>query len=77
MTNDIIKFLGFEDSDIEIVNSQYRSKQRIITIRKILTPHYCPVCENIMHSKGIYTRTINHPVMQDGRQIVIKLCQRR
>lgn len=77
MTNDIIKFLGFENSDIEIVNSQYIPKQRIVTLRKKLMAHYCPVCEHIMHSKGIYTRTINHPVMQDGRQIVIKLCQRR
>ena len=50
MTNDIIKFLGFEDSDIEIVNSQYRPKQRIVTLRKKLIAHYCPVCEHIMHS---------------------------
>lgn len=30
-----------------------------------------------MHSKGIYTRTVNHPVLQDGTQLILKLNQRR
>ena len=30
-----------------------------------------------MHSKGIYTRTVNHPILQDGTQLVLKLNQRR
>lgn len=77
MTNDIIKFLGFEDSNIEIVESQYKNNQRIITLQKKLTVHYCPICEHIMHSRGIYTRTVKHPVMQDGRQLTLKLRQRR
>lgn len=60
MSNDIIKFLGFEDSNIEIIDSIYRSNQRIITLQKRLFKHYYPICSHIMHSKGIYTRTINH-----------------
>ena len=77
MSNDIIKFLGFEDSNIEIIDTVYRSNRRIITLQKKLIKHYCPVCSHIMHSKGIYTRTVNHPIMQDGRQLILKLNQRR
>lgn len=77
MSNDIIKFLGLEDSNVEIINSSYRAKQRILTLQKKLVTHYCPICSHIMHSKGIYTRTVNHPVMQDGHQLVLKLNQRR
>ena len=64
MSNDIIKFLGFEDSNIEIIDTVYRSNQKIITLQKKLIKNYCPVCNHIMHSKGIYTRTVNHPIMQ-------------
>ncbi|HHW95533.1 MAG TPA: transposase [Mogibacterium sp.] len=30
-----------------------------------------------MHSKGIYPRTVNHPVMQDGLQLILVVNQRR
>lgn len=30
-----------------------------------------------MHSRGVYTRTVNHPIMQDGKQLVLKIRQRR
>lgn len=77
MSNDIIKFLGLEEENVEITSSSYRGNQRIITIQKKLELKYCPICSHRMHSKGIYSRIVNHPVMQDGRQLVIKLNQRR
>lgn len=77
MKNDIIKFLGFEDPEIEVLDCQDLNNKRILTLQKKLKRHYCPICSHIMHSKGIYCRTVNHPVMQDGKQLVIKLNQRR
>ena len=77
MSNNIIKLLGFEDPAIEVSGFKDSGNQRIITVSKKAVPTFCPVCESRMHSKGIYTRTVNHPIMQDGRQIILKLQQRR
>ena len=30
-----------------------------------------------MHSKGSYIRTINHPILQDGRKVILKLVKRK
>ena len=75
--DNIIKFLNLEDSDVELVDQRIESKRRIVTIRKKLAPHFCPVCSYRMHSKGIYPRTINHPIMQDDLQLVLIVHQRR
>lgn len=75
--DNIIKFLNLEDSDVELVDQRIESKWRIVTIRKKLAPHFCPVCSYCMHSKGIYPRTINHPIMQDDLQLVLIGHQRR
>ncbi len=77
MSNDIIKFLGLEDDNIEIVNSTTKGKNRILTIEKKRINHYCPICSFKMHSKGIYQRRANHPIMQDGQQLVLLVNQRR
>lgn len=75
--DNIIKFLNLEDSDVELVDQRIESKRHIVTIRKKLAPHFCPVCSCRMHSKGIYPRTINHPIMQDDLQLVLIVHQRR
>lgn len=75
--DNIIEFLNLEDSDVEIVDQRIENKRRIVTIQKILYPHFCPVCSYRMHSKGIYPRTINHPIMQDKLQLVLIVNQRR
>ena len=64
MTNDIIKFLGFEDSDIEIVNSQYRPKQRIVTLRK-----------NSWHTTVLYVNTLCIQKVFTLGQSTILLCK--
>ena len=75
--DNIIKFVNLEDSDVELVDQCIRDKKRIVTIQKKLSPHFCPVCSYRMHSKGIYPRTINHPIMQDDLQLVLIVNQRR
>ena len=75
--DNIIKFLNFEDEGLEEVSQTVKDGRRILTIQKKPTPHFCPVCSYRMHSKGISKRTINHPVMQDGLQLILKVNQRR
>ncbi|MEF2782464.1 MAG: transposase [Clostridium sp.] len=50
---------------------------KTITISTKPKPMFCPHCNSIMHSKGIYTRSVRHPVLQDGTQIILKVKQRR
>ena len=75
--DNIIEFLNLEDSDVELVSQRIERSQRIVTIQKKPVPHFCPVCSYRMHSKGIYPRTINHPIMQDDLQLVLIVNQRR
>lgn len=77
MNDNIIKLLNLEDTDL-IVNEPVISKGvKTLTLTKKLKPTFCPVCGAKMHSKGIYPRTVNHPVLQDGTRLVLKLNQRR
>lgn len=75
--NDIIKLLNLEDENIIIEKIDVVNMEKIITISKPLTPMFCPICNCRMHSKGIYPRTVNHPVMQDGYTTTLNLNQRR
>ena len=75
--DNIIKFLNFEDVGLEEVSQAVKDGKRYLTIQKKPVPHFCPVCSYRMHSKGITKRTINHPIMQDGLQLVLLVNQRR
>jgi len=77
MENNIIKLLNFEDSNIETGALATINGQRVLEIRQKLTPHFCPICGYRMYSKGIYERTVNHPIMQDGLPLILKVHQRR
>ena len=77
MKDDIISFLALKEANIETVSSVIRKGQRVVTLQKKLTVMYCPICSHRMYSRGIYKRVINHPVMQDGMQLVLILNQRR
>lgn len=77
MTNDIIKFLNFLDTDIEVSNIEIKDSTKYIHIQKIVTNKVCPLCGSIMYSKGIRIRNINHPVLQDGFKLILVLHQRK
>lgn len=77
MTDDIIKLLGFKDAGIVAKISKSTGSTLEITISKPPSPQYCPICNYRMLSKGIYVRTANHPILQDGRKVVLKVNQRR
>lgn len=77
MQNNIIDFLGFKDKDISANITKSSPYSVEITVSKNCKPLYCPVCNHRMYSRGPYTRTLNHPILQDGRKITILLKQRR
>ena len=77
MDNDIIKLLGIKEAGIRVLKVSDTKASHIVAIEKEPASHYCPVCGMRMYSKGIYTRKVNHPVMQDGRSVILEIHQRR
>ena len=78
MNNDIINILDFNESDeIDVKKIFIENGTKFFRIGRRLEPMYCPICGLRMHSKGIYQRTINHPIFQDGYKTTILLDQRK
>ncbi len=75
--NSIIKLLDLEDTDIVVSDVRVVENQKIITLETPVSPHYCPICGFRMHSRGIKTRKISHPILQDGYELLLHLKQRR
>ena len=75
--NSITELLDLEDSDIFISDIRIDGTRKLITLESHLESHYCPSCSFRMHSRGIKTRTISHPILQDGYELVLLLKQRR
>ena len=75
--NSITELLDLEDSEITISDTTIEGQTKFITLETAPSVHFCPVCGFRMHSKGLHTRKINHPVLQDGYRLVILLKQRR
>lgn len=77
MDYDIIKLLGIKDSGIKVLEIKESTTARTVTIEKEPVAHYCSACGFRMYSKGRETRTVNHPVMQDGLKLTLKIIKRR
>ena len=75
--NSITELLDLEDADIFISDISISGTQKTLTIETRPESHFCPICGFKMHSRGLKTRTINHPVLQDTYELVLKLKQRR
>ena len=77
MKNDIINLLSIPDEGIEIIKIEIIDRTKIIHLQKASFAHFCPECSARMHSKGIYKRSINHPIFQDGYSTKLIVHQRR
>lgn len=75
--NRITELLDLEDADIFISDISIEGTRKTLTVETHPSIHYCPICGFRMHSRGIKVRTINHPILSDGYELVIKLRQRR
>ena len=77
MENDIISIFNLKDENIKLLKIEIIESKKFIHIIKILEPHFCPECGYKMHSKGVYKRHVNHPILQDGYTLTIILHQRK
>ena len=75
--NSITELLDLEDSDIYVSDIRIEGTQKRITLETRLVTHFCPSCGFRMYSRGIRTRTISHPILQDGYELILLLKQRR
>ena len=75
--NSITELLNLEDADVFISDITISGTKKILTLETHPTIHFCPICGFKMHSRGIKTRTINHPILQDTYELILKLKQRR
>ncbi len=75
--NSITELLDLEDSEIFISDTIIDGTKKTLVLETHSCSTFCPCCGFKMHSRGIKTRTINHPVLQDGYELVLVLKQRR
>ena len=75
--NDLLSILNIHDSSITISKVDIIDDAKYIHIQRNPIPTFCPICHSRMHSKGLYTHKINHPVLQDSTKVFIILKQRK
>ena len=75
--NSITELLNLEDSDIFISDTNIQGNIKTLTLETKLYAHHCPSCGYRMYSRGIKKRTIKHPILQDGYELILILKQRR
>ena len=75
--NDITNLLDLEDANITISNICIEGSVKTLTLETTLSKHFCPICGFRMYSRGVKTRKINHPILQDNYSLVLLLKQRR
>lgn len=79
MQNNIIKeFLDLKDfDDTIVVDITVVGNVKYITLEKKLSPVYCPLCNERMHSQGFYCRKVDHVILDDGFKLILKVKQRK
>ena len=75
--NSITELLDLEDSDIFISETRIEGDQKTIVLETHPEPRFCPSCGFRMHSRGIKSRKVSHPILQDGYRLTLLLKQRR
>lgn len=75
---DVLKLLDLPDDGTYIISRiEIKDREKHVYIEKRLEPVYCPKCNSRMHSKGFYTRTVNHAVFQDTMKLYVIVRQRK
>ena len=76
--NELLQLLDFNmDDSIEVIDFEIQDSSKTIHFRKKLVPVFCPSCSARMHSKGIYKRSVKHPIFQDSTVLKLIIHQRR
>lgn len=66
-----------DDGSIDIEKIEVSDNVKHVYLHRSPTPAYCDICGSRMHSKGLYERTVNHPVFQDRTRLLLHIDQRR
>ena len=76
--NDLLLILNLPtDGSILISKVEVHEDTKFIHISTSPSPVFCPNCGCRMHSKGMYARTVNHPVLQDSFKLVLVVHRRK
>lgn len=73
----LAQLLDLVDDNSTISESHTIDNVKYITVQKNLFDHFCPLCGSKLHSKGTYTRSPNHQILQDGYTLSLTLKGRR
>ena len=65
------------DESVTIEKIEVVDDVKYVYISREPLPTYCDECGERMHSKGIYTRKINHPILQDSTKVILIVSQRK
>ena len=74
--NRITELLDLEDSEIIVSDIQVKGTRKTLTLEMPPAIHFCPQCGLRMHSRGIKKRSVSHPILQDGYELIFLLKQR-
>lgn len=77
MNDNTIEFLNLKQDEVNSIITESTDSKLVVTLYKNPTPTFCPICGYRMYSKGIYQRTVNHPILQDNRKLTLIVKQRR
>ena len=73
----IVSVSGDTDDDLIISPGGESESEIYIEVERKPQTVYCPNCGSKMYSKGPITRTVRHPVLQNGKVVIIRLKQRK
>ena len=65
------------DEDLVVSHGGEDDRKVYLNVERRSKPVYCPNCGSIMYSKGPVKRSVRHPVLQNGKTLVINLSQRK
>lgn len=68
---------GNVDNDLIVSPGEESDSKIYIDIERRLKTTHCPNCFSKMYSKGPVIRTIKHPILQNGKLLIIRLKQRK
>ena len=77
MINLIKEIISLNDDNVEIIDYEETADSLVIILRSKKTIMMCPNCNTRMRSKGIERKVVNHPVMQNGKRVVLQIMQRK
>lgn len=75
--NSITDLLDLEDSEIIIKDIQIHGQTKTLFLETPPIAHFCPICGYRMHSRGVKSWKIKHPILQDNYSLILILKQRR